>query len=214
MVCFLYDVVLQCTMVVQSTLKRVNPTKNKKRHVTNIKIALTTKRMLDSSRKHPRETYDDLIQKLVNSKSPQFSFDGINELAKNEDLQTIVNDVIGGIKVFRATKGNMHLDCVQDPSDSKVNVTLVKSIPHIDYNTFETLKTAHDGNTNLRFSGDLNTVRVLENPSRYGLDHETAFKKLLEQKKEIGLLISYKFNNEENNLQKIKNELNTQISFN
>lgn len=213
MVYFLYDVVLQYTMVVQSTLKRVNPMKSKKRPVANIKITLTTKQMLDSSRKHPRETYDDLIQKLANSKSPQFSFEDIIELAQN-DLRTTVNDVIGGIKVFRATKDHIRLDCVQDPSDSKVSVTLVKSIPNIDYNTFETLKTTHDGNTDLRFSGDLNTVRVLENPSRYGLDHETAFKKLLEQKKEIGLQISYKFNNEENNLQKIKNELNTQISFN
>ena len=192
-------------MVYQSAPKRANPAKSGKK-IHTIKITSATKQILDSSKNHPRETYNELILKLVNATLRKFSFQEILDLARDAGLRTVVDDVIGGIRIFRAARDNLRLECIQDPSDSKVHATLVKSIPGIDYSAFKTLRNTHKGST-VRFSGDLNAVRILENPSRYDLDHKTAFKKLLEMKKEVGLDISYQFNNEEDDLKKIREKL-------
>ena len=73
-------------MIYSSILKQLNTVKINKEKKVNVKIAPTVKQILDSSKEYPRETYNEIILKLVSKRLPQFSFEEVTILARKESI--------------------------------------------------------------------------------------------------------------------------------
>jgi len=194
--------------MVASSILELDPKKTSSEKKVNVKVALSLKGYFESSRTHSNEPLSDVILRCLQHTLPQFSFDKIKELAETNDFK-IQTDEFGDVKVFRAIKGSIRIDCTQSSKESTVNVVVIKSIPKIDYTQYKALtkKFEKDPSVKIRFSGELNTVRILKHPNQYNLDHKSAFKKLTADKKKVGIGITFRFNNKKNSIKEIQSIL-------
>ncbi len=171
---------------------------------TTIELYNDVKEELVALKIHPRETSNQIVKRLLQlaKQLNKFDFEDVRRLSKTHGFEIKTDDTIGNVKVYRAIKDKVRLDCTQNLSGEKtINLTIVKLFSNVDYNHYMKLKKLVDNakySITLRPDGDLDTINILDNPKKYDLDIKKAFTLLKKAKKKIGASLVMKLDNQKN----------------
>lgn len=120
------------------------------------------------------------------------------------------NKTVEDVIVLEAAKGDTTLSYTQNCGDGvqPARVAVSKKITDVDHNTYNNImlwaKQRKKLDVVIRPEGDLDTINVLKDPGRYRLTMEKAFNLLKESGKEIGVLVTCRFDSKNNTVEEIK----------
>lgn len=148
----------------------------------------------------------EVIKSLYN-----FDLNDIRALVKERGFQIKEDKTMGGIiEMFEAKKQNIILNYTKNIVEqiSPAYVVLTATWKDLDYGEYVgfTNKVKKLGSTFdvvIRPEGDVDTINVLSNPSRYNMNVTKAFKLLKNKDKKIGLSVTLRFNNAKNTIKEI-----------